>query len=139
VFEKYQMAYIRYQGEISVDDILVCIKKQYQVPALKGMHKRLVDFRDARVIQVSAGYIETESARIRQELNKLQSDNSLEAIISATPEETAFFFLYAEASKRNKKAAKCFSTLSGALQYLDVEMSNDEQNSIQDHMTCDVC
>jgi len=129
------MAYIRYEGGVTVDEILKCIKIEYNITELNRMNKRLIDFRDAKVIyDKENNSIRKESARIRDELNTLQDDGFIEAILIDTPDETAFFFLYAHASHRIKKDANCFSTLKGALKYLDVEMSDDEQKTITDNM-----
>ncbi|MFO7790775.1 MAG: hypothetical protein ACQES0_05000 [Bacteroidota bacterium] len=139
VFEKYQLAYIRYQGKVTVDRILECVKVQYETTVLKSLNMRLVDFREAEVIYDKGENIKSEPSRIRDRLNKLQTDDSKEAILIDTPGETAFFFLYADLSKNKNKEANCFSTLQAALNYLDVEMTDEEQKSLKDNMTEIVC
>ncbi|MFP4664003.1 MAG: hypothetical protein ACLFM1_06205 [Bacteroidales bacterium] len=134
VFEKIQLAYIRYQGKVTVNEILECVEIQYETPVLTKLNKRLIDFRDAQVIYEKGKNINSDPSRIRDRLNKLQTDDSKEAILIDTPGETAFFFLYADLSQSKNKEANCFSTIQAALNYLEVGMTEAEQNSLTDNM-----
>ena len=136
IFPQHNMLIIVYQGKTSNKDILKCIEAQYADKTLSSIPNRLIDFRNATIdLKNDNINITKEVKRIRHKLNELQPTNSKEAILVAKPGETAYFYLYLETSRKSGKTVKCFSTLDAALHFLDIQLSDDEKDSLTENMT----
>ncbi len=136
IFHQHNMVLIVYRGKISNNDILKCIEAQYANETLRTIPNRLIDFRDAFIdFKNDSENISDEVKRIRHKLNQHQPDNTKEAILVAQPGETAYFYLYLETSRESGKTVKCFSTLDAALNFLDIQLFDDEKDSLTENMT----
>ncbi|MFW5805462.1 MAG: hypothetical protein ACOCVX_02930 [Bacteroidales bacterium] len=136
IFPEHNLAMIVYQGHITNKDIVKCIEAQYANTILRSIPNRLIDFRNAKIVLKNSNInISNEVKHIRQKLNEHQPVNTKEAILVAQPGETAYFYLYLETSRESGKTVKCFSTLDAALNFLDIQLFDDEKDSLTENMT----